>query len=378
MTVGIVIFLFFFKTFYLNYKSDGFGVVMDAISDDLVKANDMDEVYQEIFDTYIKKGLVAQMIWIFIPIVQTCIFPVHAGLTMFFNLINEVPQPRVMVLEMDILMVRSKQMESPWFEIVWFYTILGGFVLFPNFIGFDGSYCISVNHLCLKLRVLTEKLRRAFAETTTDEQLEKRVKEVIKEHQASLVYYNLLQDVFGGWMFVVFFITSLEITFNLYQLSLGGMDPKYLIFAFSTVVHNFVPCYFCTRLIEHGDDFCEALYMMPWEARHCQSVTRALAFMIARTQGPLFLTGMGMVTFNMELFVSSMTLMTSRSTERLRGRTVDSKSVSAADPAPLPPRGGGATSSSLHLRSRTTNDRAPLAGERFYIQVDFALPNWYN
>lgn len=61
----------------------------------------------------------------------------------------------------------------------------------------------------------------------------------------------------------------------------------------------------------------------------------------------------------------------------------DSKSVCRPWIGPLHARkrGGAATSSSLHLRAasrRATNDRPPRAGERFYIRVEFALPNRYK
>ncbi|CAH2073520.1 unnamed protein product, partial [Iphiclides podalirius] len=59
----------------------------------------------------------------------------------------------------------------------------------------------------------------------------------------------------------------------------------------------------------------------------------------------------------------------------------ESADPGSVGPPPPPPCGGVATSSSLHLRaadSRTTNGRPPRAGERFYIRVEFAVPNRYK
>ncbi|CAK1581689.1 unnamed protein product [Parnassius mnemosyne] len=305
ITIGVLICIFFFKSFYVNYKNDLFGELLGKISEDLLKGNDMAEDYQEIYEQYIQLGKFSEALWIIIPMFLSSQFPIYAAVTMIIESVKSDTGTRYMVHEMDLKYIEDIQYESPYFEVLWAYNLLPCIVLMLNFVGFDGSFCIATTHLRLKLKLMSHKLYRAFKDSSNRNELEAKVKDVIKDHQGSLQFYNHLQNLYGGWLLVVFLLTSLIISMNVYQIYLcQQIHPKYTIFAVSGMIHMFAPCYFSSKLEKAGEDFSASIYCVAWEKWADPSVTKLLIFMIAKSQQPLILTGKGMVYINMQLFVS--------------------------------------------------------------------------
>nr|WCC57478.1 odorant receptor 21 [Papilio machaon] len=305
ITVGVPISLFFFKFFYITYKNDSFGELLEKISEDLIRGNDMDEDYQKIYERHIKLGKLGQNCWVIIPVVLSSQFPMFAGACMIYENLKSDMGKRYMVHEMELKYIEDKQYETPYFEMLFACILLQCVILVPNFTGFDGSFCIATAHLQLKLKLMTNKLHRAFKDSKNNLQLEEKVKEVIRDHQEAFRFYNNLENMYGGWLLVVFLITSVVISLNLYQNSISEViDPKYTLFVVSGVVHMYTPCYFASNLSKSGEDLCSDIYSVPWEECANPVVTKLLIFMIAKSQQPLHLTGKGMVYFNMQLFIS--------------------------------------------------------------------------
>lgn len=251
VTIGVLAFLFFFKSFYVNYKTEKFNQLLQKITDDLLKGNNMDEDYKVIYENYIKLGKLGQTCWIIIPILLSSQFPIYAGVCMIYESLKSDVGKKYMIHEMELKHIEDKQYESPYFELVFAYNLVQCVVLSTSFTGFDGSFCIATNHLRLKFKLLAHKLCKAFQTSHTRDELEIRVKETIRDHQEALVFYNDLQDVYGGWLFMVFLLTSLLISLNIYQIYLSQrIDPKYTIFAISGVIHMFAPSYFASNLMK--------------------------------------------------------------------------------------------------------------------------------
>nr|WEG72129.1 odorant-receptor-35 [Grapholita molesta] len=306
ITVGVIILLFIFKTIYAHFKTDMFATLLEQITKDLLEGNNLEEDYQEIYDYYIKQGLFGQKCYLWIPIILTSIFPTYAGIAMTYGSMRSDNFKKVMLHEMDLKFIEDKQYDFPYFELVFAYYFLGIYTLVPNFAGFDGSFCIATSHLRMKIKLMTHSIQRAFTDSKDIVGLKSRLKTCVKKHQEALEFYALIQKLYGGWLFAVFMLTSFLISCNLYQIYLTGIDPRYTMFAATGVFHMYTPCYFASCLIELGEQSCTDIYCANWERWADPAVTKFLVFIMARAQKRLLLDGLGIVTFNMESFVSLM------------------------------------------------------------------------
>nr|WCC57356.1 odorant receptor 21 [Papilio dardanus] len=305
ITVGVLISLFFFKYFYVNKKTDSFGELLEKITEDLIRGNDMEQDYQKIYEHHIKLGKLGQTCWVIIPVILSSQFPMFAGACMVYENLKSDMGKRYMVHEMDLKYIEDKQYETPYFELLFAYILMQCVVLAPNFTGFDGSFCIATTHLQLKLKLMTHKLHRAFKDSKNKSELVEKMKEVIRDHQEALRFYNHLENLYGGWLLVVFLVTSIIISLNLYQNNISDViDPKYMLFVISGVIHMFTPCYFSSNLSKAGEDLSSDIYSVSWEEWADPVVTKLLIFMIAKSQQPLLLSGKGIVYLNMQLFIS--------------------------------------------------------------------------
>lgn len=252
ITIGILACFFFFKWFYVVCsKTDKFADLLQNITDDLLKGNDMDEDYKEIYKHHIELGKMGQKCWIVIPILLSSQFPIYAGGRTIYECLKSDDGKRYMIHEMELKYIEDKQYDTPYFECMFAYNLFQCVCLSLNFAGFDGSFCIATTHMRLKLKLTTHKVYRAFKDAQTRFELECKVKEAIKDHQLALRFYNDLQEVYGGWLLAVFLLSSLLISMNVYQIYLSDtIDPKYTIFAISGVIHMFTPCYFASNLVK--------------------------------------------------------------------------------------------------------------------------------
>ncbi|XP_041977459.1 odorant receptor 4-like [Aricia agestis] len=307
ITLGVLISLYFIKFFYSIYKTKVFCKVFDKISSDLDKANTMNGCCQEIVKEYIKKAKVGEIIWIFIPILLTAQFPLYAAVrNAYYTLISDEIQ-RVMVHETDLMGIEDKQYETPYFEVIFAYNSSQAVQVGISFIGFDGSFCIASTHLRLKLKLLVHKMNAAFNRAVSRDDLKTKLKEIIRGHQEVLEFHQDLQNGYGGWMFMIFGMTSITMALNLYLIYvLQKMDPKYVTFTISCIIHMLTPCYYSSQIIKASEETAVDFFCVNWEKWEDNSITKILIFMIARAQQPMVLTGMGVVYFDMQLFISVM------------------------------------------------------------------------
>lgn len=249
ITLGIIVALFIFKTVYANLKTAMFAEVLKQVTKDLLKGNEMEEDYQDIYDYFIKQGKLGQSFYVLIPSLLSFMFPIYSGIAMIGGSLKSDNFTKYMVHEMELKYVEDKQYESPYFELIFAYYMTASFVLLPNYVGFDGSFCIVTSHLRLKLKLISHSIQRAFQDSNNAMELKARLITCIKDHQEALDYYVLIQKMYGGWLFAVFLLTSFLISCNLYQIYLVGVDPKYTLFAFTGVFHMYTPCHFVSSLI---------------------------------------------------------------------------------------------------------------------------------
>lgn len=249
VTLGIVIFLFFFKTAYANYKIKMMKLIIDVINKDLLKGNELEEGSQKIYDHYIALGRFGEKIWITVPVILTSMFPITAASTMIYHEFTDASKQRVMVHEMDLLYLTDRQYDSPYFEIAFAYNLVQCIAISVVYVAYDGFFCICTTHLRMKLKLVSYNLSKAFEDSIDDRTLELQTIKAIKHHQEAFDFHKKIQDAFGGWLSVTFLMTSVMISFNLYKLSLPGKtDPLNIIFTIASICHSFAPCYFAANL----------------------------------------------------------------------------------------------------------------------------------
>nr|WKF54473.1 olfactory receptor 28 [Heliconius charithonia charithonia] len=305
ITIGVLVLLFFSKMYYTTRNAKKFARLLEKITDDLLQGNDLAEEYQIIYEYYIKIGKHGETIWIIIPILLSSQFPIYAGVCNMYESLRSDVGKKYMIHEMELKYIEDIQYETPYYEMLFAYNIINVILLSPNFAGFDGSFCIATNHLRLKLKVLAHKVCAAFRGAKSKADLKEKLKSAIRDHQEALDFYDDLQEVYGGWLLVVFLLTSFLISLNIYQIYLSQqIDTKYSMFAISGIIHMFTPCYFSSNLIKTSEELSWDLYNAAWEDWPDPAVRKLLIFMITKSQQTLVLTGQGMVYFNMQLFIS--------------------------------------------------------------------------
>lgn len=249
MTLAVILILFFIKTYYAIYATHRFAPLLDIISTDLIKANDMEEEYQRLYDSHIKEGKVGEIAWLLIPSLMSIQFPFYAGLLMSIESIQTDDYQKRMVHDMELIFVQDIQSEAPFFHCMFAYNCVQCVVLVPNFTGMDGSFCIVTTHLRLKLKILTLKVEKAFNDSCDVYELRRKLRGAIQDHQEALEFYFKAQHMYGTWLLAVFMLTSFLISFSLYQIHLlQRIDPKYTSFMMVGVFHIYLPCYYASSL----------------------------------------------------------------------------------------------------------------------------------
>lgn len=253
MTLAVVLLLFFVKTYYVIYATQKFASLLQWMSRDLLKANNLGEDYQNIYDEHIGQSKLGEKVWLVIPTIMSTFFPLYAGICMGYESIYTDDYTRMMVHDMEMMYVEDIQNEPPFFHLYFAYNCIQCVVLVPHY-GFDGSFCIATTHLRMKLKLMTHKLEKAYADAKNPFELKALVSGAISDHQDALEFYETLQDVYGPWLFTLFMVTSILISFNLYQIYLlQRLDPKSTMFGCVGVLHMFMPCHYASVLADVSD-----------------------------------------------------------------------------------------------------------------------------
>ncbi|XP_026756822.2 odorant receptor Or2-like [Galleria mellonella] len=307
LAVGIVIGLYLFKVLYCILNTNKFESILNTVSCDMIDVNEFDDGAKKLYGLFLKKAKLGELIWALLPIILGLQFPVYAGIVMIHeNIWKDYPQ-REMVHEMEITFAKDVKYDSPVFEIIFVISTASCIILIPNFCGLDGSFCIATTHLGFKLKYVGYLVREAFEDCNDSFELHVKMKHATKCHQKALQFYKELQDFYGPWLLGIFIVTSSLIAFNLYQMYIiQRLHPKYVLFAVAAILHMYVPCVYASNVTEFGEDLATELYCAAWERKFDISATKSVIIMLANAQRPLILTGCGIVTYNMQLFITVM------------------------------------------------------------------------
>ncbi|KAJ2939787.1 hypothetical protein O0L34_g17977 [Tuta absoluta] len=196
----------------------------------------------------------------------------------------------------------ESRFESPYYEFINVYMMYCACFYVLNFLGYDGFYGLAINHAVLKIQLYSKALEEAMM--YSGEEIYQRVIGVIVEQTRTFRYLNTIQDCFNLWLGVIFLATMIQLCNLLYHITSGhGLDIRYFIFISGVTVHIYLPCHYSAKLKFASSKVATQFYCCGWEQVSDPRVRMLLQFMIARAQQPIAIIAVGMITFDMELFV---------------------------------------------------------------------------
>uniref|UniRef100_A0A0K8TUV9 Odorant receptor n=1 Tax=Epiphyas postvittana TaxID=65032 RepID=A0A0K8TUV9_EPIPO len=245
--------------------------------------------------------------WAIVVSLNVVTFPLTAGILNVYNCLFKSDPKLYMVHDVEKPFSKPEdRFMSPFYELTFVYMVYCALIFVLSFVGFDSFYGITINHVCLKIKLLCLRLDDAMMETDSDAIFKKMV-DVVKQHNAVFRMVDLVQDTFNIWLGIILLATMAQICNCMYQIIEGyGIDIRYLMFIIATMVHIYMPCRYAAKLKDAAAEVSNRVYCSGWERTSDLRARRMAMFMIARAQIPVNITAFNMVNFDMELFVSIM------------------------------------------------------------------------
>ncbi|XP_047529453.1 odorant receptor 4-like [Vanessa atalanta] len=290
------------------FRSNELRALFDGINEDYEKFNYLPEEYQQIVAETIKRSKGLEKIWIVIMSLTACSYPVLAGVCTIYSMMFSDNPRRFMVHEIEVFYLTAEQKyESPYFELIAFYSIFVVWVVFIGFTGFDGMFSVCVFHVSLKIKIFSLNLKYMFVDATDIPTIKIRIAKFVKDHCEVSRLIGEIQKCFEIWLVGIFFNAVLQIGMALSQITTNvGSDINgvYYLFAVATVVHIYLPCYLISDVIYNAAEVANVAYSSSWEMIEDVNIKKYICLIITKAQIPIHFRALGMITFNMEMFVS--------------------------------------------------------------------------
>ncbi|XP_041972111.1 odorant receptor 2a-like [Aricia agestis] len=302
-------------------KKHELRAVIDQVNSDYEKYNRMPGDYQKIIDESIALTRKVDKVWHGVLYATAVSYPSLAVVsTIYSQLFSDSPE-RFMFHEVRYWFVDMEtQYSTPFFEYFNIYElyiifiVTFGFLVYHNhnskqLAGYDSSFIIFMFHAALKLKLIYRDLVHLLDDM--DVQLMRaKVAKFVREHLECRLFVENIQKSFEVWLAGIFCHGVLQLGMALTQTtsqeSKGGTGSNltYYFYVMATVLHIFLPCFLASELRKLEENLAKNAYDCSWEDVPDRGVRRAIMMIIHRTQKPDEFTAIGMITFNMELFVS--------------------------------------------------------------------------
>ncbi|XP_041976524.1 uncharacterized protein LOC121731235 [Aricia agestis] len=247
--------------------------IIDTISADYDNFNNMPEDYQKIVHESITKTKFFERIWMAAIAITASSYPVLATVfTVHSQLLTDTPKS-YMVHDCYVIFLSDEQrFQTPYFEMFNVFAMTTVWLIFIGFTGFDGMFTISIIHVSLKLRFISQNL------------------------------IHLLDSGYDGQLYTQTYGSRADIVL------LPGQEKDlntyiYYCFAIATAVHIYLPCYLAADVANYGVEICDFAYGCKWETIPDLRIRRSIAMIINRAQVPIRFRALGMLTYNMELYL---------------------------------------------------------------------------
>nr|AIT71987.1 olfactory receptor 14 [Ctenopseustis obliquana] len=296
--------LFKMVLFFIN-RADVYRIIK-SIDADHARYNTLPEPYKAIARNCLSDSMYySEYLWAWIVGVCVLTFPCSAAGLNVYNCLFKAEPTLYLVHDVENPFAESEdRFDSPFFEIMFVYMTCMAVLYILNFTGFDAFFGLTINHVCMKIELLCMGLDDAMLEIDSNVKFEKMV-EVIKEHNNVFKMVDLLQETFNIWLGIILIATMAQICNCMYQVLEGyGIDPRYLVFIWGTVVHIYMPCRYAAKLQAAAADIATRAHCSGWERSGDLRTRRMVVFVMARAQVPVNITAFNIINFDMELFVS--------------------------------------------------------------------------
>lgn len=246
LLIIIVIIIYITKTAIVFTNQNTFGGILEIISDDLTNVNEMEDAIKVFANESIRLGKISERIMVVYSLTVATLYVIVSLISTTFSYLFHDEFKRYMIHPTVIRNFEEKQYQSPYYEIIWIYQFCCCIIISPTFAGVDASFGIACAHLSLKLKLVTYRLQEIFRKSLNVKELEENLMEVISDHIEAKKFYNLICEMYQDWLLVVYLLSSSVISLTLYQLSVEGLNPQFLIFFTCSLIHMYFPCYYAS------------------------------------------------------------------------------------------------------------------------------------
>ncbi|XP_023951364.2 uncharacterized protein LOC112055468 [Bicyclus anynana] len=284
------------------------GELIAEIDCDYETFNDLPEERRLIVDNTIQMTKTLEKIWIGILSVTASSYPLLACACTVYSQLASVAPTRYMVHETEMIYLTEEQKyETPYFEAICVYSLYIVWVIFVGFAGYDGVFSVCILHVSLKIKLFSHKLQHLLDDIEDIPQIKANIAIFVEEHCKVIRLIAKIQKCFEVWLVGIFFNAVVQIGMALCQITSNAeadINAMYYFYAVATAVHIYVPCHLASDVTYHAAEVATVAYSSSWESVQDAGVKRSIAIIIARAQIPINFQALGMLTFNMEMFVS--------------------------------------------------------------------------
>ncbi|XP_045771377.1 odorant receptor 45b-like isoform X1 [Maniola jurtina] len=282
--------------------------IIDEINEDYETFNDLPAECQAIVADTIKTTKTLEKTWIVILAVTASSYPVLAcACTIYSQMLSDDPK-RFMVHETAMIFLTEEQKyQTPYFEAISIYSLYIVWVVFLGFSGYDGMFSVCILHVSLRIKLFRHNLQHVLDDLDDIPKIKANIAHFVGQHCAVMRLISKIQKCFEVWLVGIFFNAVVQIGMALIQITSNAeadINAMYYFYAVATTVHIYVPCYLASDVTHHAVEVATVAYSIPWESVQDTGIKRSVAIIIARAQTPINFEALGMLTFNMELFVS--------------------------------------------------------------------------
>ncbi|XP_050346573.1 odorant receptor 4-like [Nymphalis io] len=282
--------------------------IFDGINEDYEKFNYLPEEYQQVVADTIKKSKGLEKIWIIIMAITASSYPVLAAACTIYSMIYSDNPRRFMVHEVSIIFLTQEQKyESPYYELIALYSIFIVWIVFIGFTGFDGMFSVCVLHASLKIKIFSLNLKYMIVNAADMTTIQINIAKFVTDHCEVISLIGEIQKCFEIWLVGIFFNAVLQIGMALSQITTNvssDISGVYYLFAVATIVHIYLPCYLISDVTYNAAEVANVAYSSSWEMIEDVNIRKSIWLIITKAQIPIDFKALGMITFNMQMFMS--------------------------------------------------------------------------
>ncbi|XP_053621992.1 uncharacterized protein LOC128681814 isoform X2 [Plodia interpunctella] len=286
------------------YKRHNANSIIQEMERDYALANSASKKIRNIVQQNIKNNIFYEKLWTICVFIAVFTFPFNAAVMNVLNNINK-GENGYMITDLNNPFAEdaAARFESPYFEIMFIYTFFCCCQYFVYFTGFEAFIMVSTGHACLKFELANTALEDAIL-IQEDGDRNKMVGNVIREHNRTFRFVDLLNDTFNLWLGILTIGILAQLCCCMFYILEGyGFDERYSIFTIVVILYIYIICYRAHQLKATAEATPTRIFNCGWESNRDIGLRKTLCFMIARFQSTVQIQAIYFFLFDMEFFV---------------------------------------------------------------------------